>query len=390
MNFLIAVENFLKKKIGLDPVIFGRNNLQKIIQKRQNILGITESENYLNLLKTSIGELSELVEEIVVPETWFFRDRQPFEYLKSYISNYKISRPLQILSAPSSTGEEAYSIAITLLEIGLTSAHFCIEAIDISKNAILKAERGLYKKNSFRGEDFVERQKYFQKIGEEYQLSPEIRKTVVFKQKNLLNFSEFKDSKYDIIFCRNLLIYLDPVIANQIMNLLARLLKPDGILFVGSAETSQVPLDQFVSLRQPFTFAYQKVTPKATASKTSQKKPQPRPSVTISSQQTSKVDLNIARELANQGKLTEAIHLCQVYLKESSLNAEGYLLLGEIYQALSKDSQAREYFQKALYLNPNHHQALTHLILLKEQQGATREVQVLKKRLERLTQSQQS
>ncbi len=398
MKYLLEIESLLRQKIGLDPTILGRNTLQKVIEKRQKKIEVKDGESYLNILKNSLAEFEDLIEEIVVPETWFFRDSQPFAYLKNHVFSSKqsqfIAQPVKILSVPSSSGEEAYSIAITLLETGLTPSHFIIEAVDISKKAIAKAQRAIYTKNSFRGEDFVNREKYFQQIGEQYQLSQQVRQTVNFSQGNLLNILD-SPRKYDIIFCRNVLIYLDSVICDQVMRGLERLLTPGGILFVGSAETGKVPLDKFVSLRQPFTFAYQKITPKEIETRTKPPKNQQqetlrKPPVIIKStnlQPSVKASLDEARRLADQGKLTEAISLSQVYLKENSLSGEGYLLLGELYQAIKNDQEAEQCFKKALYLNPNNYQALTHLLLLKKYQGALTDVNVLKKRLERLTHS---
>jgi chemotaxis protein methyltransferase WspC len=381
VDFWTEIETLIKERIGFDPTILGKTRLQQIIEKRRQFLKLTTEDQYLERFKNSGEEFAEVVEEIVVPETWFFRDRQPFVHLKSYILSGKLRPPLRILSAPSSSGEEAYSIAITLLEAGLNREQFYIEAIDISKQAIQKAIKAIYGSNSFRGEDFIDRSKYFQPIRQSYQLRPEVRESVVFKQANLLNLGNYKDNQYDIIFCRNLLIYLEPTIIKQVVNSLTRILKPGGILYIGSAETVHLSPEEYISLQEPFAFAYQKIqTPALTqlSKKPLQAPPAP---------EKEKIDLHMARELANQGKLKEAIELCQVHLRQSALSAETYLLLGELYQALSLDHQAEEYFQKVLYLNPKHTQALTHLVLLKEQRGDPQQVQVLKKRLARLTKS---
>ncbi|NJL10117.1 MAG: hypothetical protein HC908_07960 [Calothrix sp. SM1_7_51] len=190
----------------------------------------------------------------------FFRDRKPFDYLINYVRSHWLSKPNRIpyrlLSVPCSTGEEPYSIAMTLMEAGLSSNQFRIDAMDISKQVIVKAQQGIYGKNSFRGEDFVDRNRYFRQTSEGYEVCSFVRSTVNFQQSNILNLSSIIKAKYDIIFCRNLLIYLEPSACTQVFNILYSLLVTDGLLFVGSAETGKTPSNLFTSISQPSVFAY--------------------------------------------------------------------------------------------------------------------------------------
>ena len=109
-------------------------------------------------------ELNKLIEEVIIPETWFFRDSKPFQSLdtlvkKKYIKTIASGKKLRILSAPCSTGEEAYSIAMVMINNGLTSNQFHIDAIDISNRNIEIASIGIYGLNSFRGGDLGFRDK---------------------------------------------------------------------------------------------------------------------------------------------------------------------------------------------------------------------------------------
>ncbi len=387
MKFLQEIEKLLQLKIGLDPEILGTERLNYILKKRQHQLGINE-EVYYSKLKNSGEEFAYLVEEIVVPETWFFRDKQPFEYLKSYVSSSKLTKPIKLLSAPCSSGEEPYSIAITLLESGLSAGNFRIEAIDISHKAITKASKGIYGKNSFRG-DF-NYQKYFEPVTQGYQLRSEICNMVIFKQGNILNVNNFPEAHYDVIFCRNLLIYLDNQVAKKLIEQITSSLKVGGMLFVGSAETIHIPLESYVSLNKPFTFAYQKIQlPKEILPV--KNFPTPKPLISsVKKPEKEESELIRARKLANMGKLEESINLCKNYLNQYSLNIEAHILLGELYQASSNTIKAEECFQRALYLDPNDRQAINYLLLLKEQRGDPKEVKILKKRLERLNQKKQT
>jgi len=390
MKFVKEIEELLKIKIGFNSTVLCKERLSYIIEKRQNKLNL-DDDSYYKKLKNSSEEFTHLIEEIVVPETWFFRDTQPFEYLKSYVSSIKLTKPIKLLSIPCSTGEEPYSIAMSLLEAGLLPGKFTIEAIDISHRAIAKATKAIYGKNSFRG-DF-KYQHYFQPVTQGYQLSPEVSKIVHFKQGNILNIHNFPENHYDVIFCRNLLIYLDSEIAHKLIEQITRSLKNGGILFVGSAETIYVSLKSYLSLNKPFTFAYQKIQPQKQSSlpKDSFQEPliiNPKdssPKFLPDQPKEEESYLVRARKLANMGKIEESINLCKNHLNQFSLNTEGHILLGELYQASSNIIEAQECFQRALYLDPQDRQALTYLLLIKEQKGDPKEVKILKKRLERLS-----
>src|SRR6476646_1464122 len=150
-----AIENLLKQKIGLNAAAIGSNTIARSVRHRMAHCSLEDPVAYLSQLQTSTAELDALIETIVVPETWFFRDREPFVLLAHYVvSEWLPAHPhqiLRILSAPCSTGEEPYSIAIALLEAGLSASQFRIDAIDISQTALQKAQQAVYDEYSFRG-----------------------------------------------------------------------------------------------------------------------------------------------------------------------------------------------------------------------------------------------
>lgn len=434
---LAKIETLLSQKIGIAANIIGDRKIAKAAQSRQIACGLADLDTYFKVLQTSNQELEELIEKIVVPETWFFRDRKPFDLLINYVRSEWLKKSgwtkLRLLSVPCSSGEEPYSMAIALLEAGLSVNRFSIDAIDISKHAIAKAQRGIYGKNSFRGEDWIERDRYFHKTVAGYEVIPALRNIVKFRQGNLLDVFSAAKTKYNIIFCRNLLIYLEPTACTQVFNTLDRLLLPNGLLCVGAAETGKVPSKPFISIRQSFTFAYRKSdmiqlqSPLIeTSASTELKQSLPfkksnrtqieRPrtlvgntssmaSVTRQStsqlpskaiQSTDKVSstktysgLELARQLADVGQVEKAINHCHEYLVRDFTNVEAYTLLGTLYQARSENTQAERYFQKALYLDPNCYQALIHLSLLKEHRGDSVGAKLLKERVQKLKQTYQ-
>jgi chemotaxis protein methyltransferase WspC len=380
----------------------------------------------------------------VVPETYFFRDRKPFEFLiKTVQSDARfraVTTKLNLLSVPCSTGEEPYSLAMALFAAGIPATRFSIDAIDISKVALNKAKRAIYGKNSFRGEPFVDHDRYFQQTAEGSEVFASVRNTVRFRQGNLLTAFANAQAKYDIIFCRNLLIYLEPSVCSEILKTLHHLLLPQGLLFVGASETSKVPLDRFASMRQPFTFAYQKVDPsmpkampkvdpfamlddlptlqtkgsfvQKASSELDQEAPRrrsnddqrvrefftqrygltpkfndrPRPDPMPDPAPTAPaLTLETAQQLANAGKFDAAIDHCKSYLTQNSTSADAYALLGTLFQAKAENAEAERYFRKALYLEPNHYEALVHLALLREHRGDLAEAELLQQRIQKLS-----
>ncbi len=388
-----AIESLLRQTIGLDADSIGSRTISHAIEHRRANCGLPDRAAYFLHLQASPQELENLIETVVVPETWFFRDREPFVYLSQFVPQWRVAHPkrvLRILSAPCSTGEEPYSIAITLLNIGLTPAQFHIDAVDISKRAILKATQGIYRKSSFRGGDLPEQSRYFQPIAHGQEIHPFLRDTVTFRLGNLLNSNLLSQEAYHVIFCRNLLIYLDRDSRNQLIQTLDHALAPSGLLFVGAPETSQVTAQHFEPIRHPFAFGYHKQTrivdrPLPPIAHPPQEilVPVP-PSAPI----CEPIELANAQQLADRGHLTKAIAVCQSYLSAHPTDAQAYVLLGEIHQGLNQTEQAEQAFQKAIYLNPNAYEAMTHLALLKEQKGDRAGATLLKQRIQRLLNTQ--
>ena len=157
-----------------------------------------------------------------------------------------------------------YRLCVHLTGFDITPDKFRIDAVDISKKALLKATNAIYNQNSFRGEDLPQKERYFRQPADGYELSKLVRNTVNFIHGNLLEPFFLANKKYDIILCRNLLIYFDSSACSQAMDILDRLLTDKGLLFVGSAETGRILTDRFVSVRYPFSFAYRKVATVAT------------------------------------------------------------------------------------------------------------------------------
>ena len=423
------IENLLRKKIGFDANIIGSRKIVKAVETRCAICGVSNVNDYLQILHTSNQEFDELVELLVVPETWFFRDTQPYHALTNYIRSQWLHKPqnskLRLLSVPCSTGEEPYSLAMTLLDLGLQPTQFHIDAVDISKTSLAKAKKGIYSRNSFRGQKLEFQTRYFNPIDKEHQICDQVKNTVNFSQGNLLD-SQFLLNRqpYNIIFCRNVLIYFDSLSRKITLKSLNRLLKPEGIIFVGASETGELANVGLEIIRLNGVFVGQKkvantginlshssvddhqikenkkdLTQKNTSLEinpiiltntriSNNQNPENQDKLPQSPKPTAKVNdqLDTIRNLADEGNLTEAVSKCQGYLYENSTNAEAYVLLGQVYQAQRLELEAEKCFQKAIYLDPKNSEALLHLTLIREEKGDIATANILRQRWKRLQQ----
>lgn len=381
--------------------------------------------DYLQGLQTSPALFESLVESIVVPETSFFRNRASFVFLRQWIAQEwperlserlperlsekspkgPVKRQLRILSIPCSTGEEPYSVAIALLEEGLSLDDFHIDAVDISALAIATAKAGVYSPYAFRRQTYRSDDKYFvlgthegttrKRSAQRYYLSESVREKIAFSQGNILEPAFLANRQpYDIVFCRNLLIYFDKDARDRTTTFLHRILRPNGLLFVGYAETGLIDSTLYRSVPYPQTFAFRKRSPDELkpmpSAKDQQAVPQswlPLETRKIPLSDSIETNLLSARQFADKGELTQAVELCDRYLLHCPADAQAHLLRGELYQAVDDYAAATACFGKAIYLDPQLSEALTHLMLMKEAAGNLKAVAIMRDRLQRLNYS---
>jgi len=189
----------------------------------------------------------EVAEAMTINETSFFRDLRPFDLLREallpkIIEARRFHRTLRFWSAACATGQEAYSLAMMLLEHFpmLAGWKLAIEGTDISREVVQRAQAGLYHRieiNRGLPARFVVR--YFDRAGEDWIVKPEVRKLCNFRQANLcgvsLPFNRATDS-FDVIFLRNVMLYFDQPTRRTLLAGIHRILAPDGVLFLGSSE----------------------------------------------------------------------------------------------------------------------------------------------------------
>ena len=186
----------------------------------------------------------DVVEAMTTNETFFFRDKIPFDNFKDTVIPDLIKaragrKSLRIWCAAASTGQEPYSLAMLLKDMGsaLTGWRVEIVATDLSQEVLEKSKSGMYSQFEVqRGLPIQMLVKYFDQVGEFWQLKPEVRSMVQYRQLNLLkDFSHL--GKFDVVFCRNVLIYFDQATKIDVFNRLLKANESDGYLFLGAAET---------------------------------------------------------------------------------------------------------------------------------------------------------
>lgn len=196
--------------------------------------------------------LREITEAMTTNETLFFRDQSPFEQLEKIVlprllEERKATRQIRIWSAGCSSGQEPYSIAMVAKQLGsvLNDWRVDILATDISRAMLDKARAGLYTQFEVqRGLPIAMLMKYFTQAGDKWELDPSIRAMVDFAEFNLLN-DPAPLGRFDVVFCRNVLIYLDQPTKARVLDNICSLMPDDGVLYMGGAETVMGVTEKF-------------------------------------------------------------------------------------------------------------------------------------------------
>jgi len=233
----------LRVRRGVDFTYYKQNTLKRRIIRRMALNKIEKPADYLSFLRENKGEQDALYNDMLISVTNFFRDMQSFDVLcgtifPQLISEKTINEPFRIWVAGCASGEEAYSMAICLQEqLGDKAAAMKIQifATDISETAITKARTGIYRPTELTGISTSRLQQFFTKIDGNYQVSKGIRDICVFAHHNLLKDPPF--SKIDLVSCRNVLIYLEPVLQKRALTTFHYSLNEDGYLMLGKSET---------------------------------------------------------------------------------------------------------------------------------------------------------
>lgn len=435
-----AFERWLKTTMGLDAAAVGPGVVERAVLGRLRALGLADPDAYWRRLLAQPLEQQELIEAVVVPETWFFRGVEAFDALARAFAPRQADpagAPLRLLSLPCSTGEEPYTLAMTLLDAGWAPERLRIDAFDISERALAKARHAVYGANSFRGAELGYRDRHFRALGHgRWQLSERARGCVRFHRANVLDIdflprasgvgaagadaAGFDAAGFDAVFCRNLLIYFDRDTQVRTVAALARALAADGLLFVGAAETGLLLSLGYASAQIPMAAAFRRqrsepapapalqpwrapalaplpaarggsaaaarvAMPAPAADRPPAHRPSARPAATPAAPAAPSPPsaLERARRFADNGAFAQAAEICHAHLREHGPSAEALYLIGLIDGAGGDDARAEESFRKALYLQPDHAESLLHLALLLDARGDAAGARLMRQRASR-------
>lgn len=398
-----SIVGYLQKQMGMNPDTVGFDTMKKAVYTAMLANDLDDLGEYYQLIQSDGEALQGLVDAVVIPETSFFRDKKPFKVLKDnlrqlYRTLCSDGEPLKILSVPSSTGEEPYSIAMTCLDAGLNYGKFEIHACDISQRVLDIAQRGLYSEYSFRGDHATYQQRYFTPKGRFFQINDQLRRSVSFFQGNLIGdqFMYQVDKKFHVVFCRNLLIYFDKPTKCKAISVIESLLHDEGLLVVGHADTAILPSLGYKPFLDQFSFTYVKshnqqkavvttannvlmekgkqVMAALVAARTDIAASPPSP-VTIDNEEAmlpnSSID-DVVQEietLLSKKDFAQATSCCQMLMEKSGDNSTAHHYLGRIAFLQGEMLVAEKQFKKAVYLQPNDEKALCFLAKISKQQG---------------------
>ena len=378
-----------------------------------------------------------LVDQVVVPESWMLRDPAVFAEALRFVQARLAAqpqRPVRILSVPCAGGEEPYSMALVLAQAGIPAARCRIDAIDLSQAAIARARAGRFTRNAFRGADLAFRERWFMRHGSEYQVDDALRAYVTFNQGNLLAMgartgtptaapAQYDLARYDLVFCRNLLIYFDAPTRARAAQAIAALLADDGLLLSGHAEAPSfcangfapahagfilhkrrtplrtqalaaaetpplrrrvramaAPLDAAPAARAvvpavavaaaAHTAMPAAAAPAAHMAQPRMAEPSARPVPPVTAAPPSPQDLlRQARDHADAGQLRQADAACRALLDTAPDNADAWFLLGTVQECGGERDAADASWRRCVYLAPDHYEALCSLALLHEGLG---------------------
>jgi chemotaxis protein methyltransferase CheR len=380
----------VSQALGLD---FPREaHLRRLVRKAAAELGVDDEEAAADRLVAAPltpDVVQVLARHLTVGETYFFRDLAALDALEREIlpallrQRHSTSRRLRVWCAACCTGEEPYSIAILLHRLlpDLAGWDVAILGTDINASAIAKAEAGRYGDWSFRNVPLPLRARYFRTDAEgRHCIVPEIRRLVKFQVANLVGEMATGPAGMDLVLCRNVLMYFDAGRIAQVVRHLASCVVPGGHLVVGPGETPSVAAADLEAVHYPGAVLFRKLAAPvvaacavpAPAEHPALQEPvapgtaaavQPRPIAAIA-RDDSATPARRARELADEGRLDEALACCDRWLAIDKLDAAGHYTRAMILLELGRPGESRTALQRALYAQADFvmaHVALGHL-----------------------------
>ena len=260
-----SIEELLGQEIGLDPASIGQRTLARAIKRRIKVTGDADEAAYTRRLRAERAEVQQLIEEVVVRNSWFYREPRSFDLLRQCVTERIPAPPgagpaLRVLSLGCAGGEEPYSIAMMLADLQRPPTSYSIDAVDVSRRALDSAAQARYRPASFFGGDLSFREQHFDEEQSEWVLHRRVADRVTWIQGNALEPTlDRRLSIYNVVFCRNLLIYFKPAAQQRAVALIRKVLAPGGFLFVGCVDRSKVAGAGLEPVAFPGAFAFRRL-----------------------------------------------------------------------------------------------------------------------------------
>jgi chemotaxis protein methyltransferase CheR len=410
-----AVRDLIEERCGLRFDDSQRASLSASVSARMQQLGVASQDEYVDRLRGDASrlveaELKNLLNLVTVTETCFFRDAAQFHLLREHIIPTLISertakgdstRSIRIWSAGCSSGEEAYSIALTLEDMGVHVIYpgWTIEIVgtDLNTKVLEKARTGVYSPRAVRNIEGRLLNLYFKRCGESYALNDEVKRYVTFEYGNLTQIPMPSTGPQDVVFCKNVTIYFRNDVTRKLIRGLHDTLAPDGYLLLGHAESLWQMSEGFTLVEHERAFCYRKSTNVAQASgnaAAAQERRGPAVKRALKAKGVKRVARDMARVsedynlclaafragdwdraeaalsalvascptfvpgllllgglYANRGRFDEAVGQAESVLRVSDLEPRAHLLLGMIAARQHRPEQALQSLRRALYLD---------------------------------------
>ena len=263
---LHTIFQLLRKSTGVDFTHYRQTTILRRIQRRMVVHKIDRLAEYVKYVQSNPVEIKALYQDMLINVTSFFRNPKVFDALKTEVfpnilKNRASESTIRVWTPGCASGEETYSVAINLLEfLGEKNAQTPIQLFgtDVSETSIAKARSGVYPEN-IQGDVSAERlRRFFTKVEGGYRISKGIRDICIFAQHNVLNDPPF--SQMDLICCRNLLIYLEPILQNKVISLFHYASRPGGYLVLGASEGVGVAGSLFTTVERTQKIFLKKTT----------------------------------------------------------------------------------------------------------------------------------
>jgi chemotaxis protein methyltransferase WspC len=259
---LAPIVAVLERAIGMAVGSVGPRAVEAAVRRRLDATGVPDLAAYLDRLRADRQEQAELVDAVIVPETWFFRYPDSFRHLATWAVTRPEKpnplRPLRVLCVPCCTGEEPYSAAAALVDAGLPADAVRVDGVDVSRRLVEYAAAGVYGEPAFRETPADVRGRHFAPAGGgTFAVRPAVKAAVRFRAGNLADPKLLAgEPAYHAVFCRNLFIYLTDAARRTAVATLDRLLAPDGVIYMGHAEPLGLMDARFRSVGPPQAFAF--------------------------------------------------------------------------------------------------------------------------------------